>query len=89
MPHTWEFPWFAAWDLAFHCINLAMVDLQLAKDQIVVMLREWYMDENGQVPVYEWNFSDVNPPVLSMAALRLFRLEQAQSGALTHRKRYR
>ena len=65
MPDKWEFPWFASWDLGFHCIALAHVDPQFAKDQIILMLREWYMHPNGQIPAYEWDFDDVNPPVLS------------------------
>jgi hypothetical protein len=81
MPDTWEFPWFATWDLAFHCINLAKVDPQFAKDQIVLMLREWYMDENGQLPAYEWDFSDLNPPVLALAALKIFRAERTHGGS--------
>ena len=64
MPDKWEFPWFATWDLGFHCSCLAHVDPQLAKDQILLMLREWYMHPNGQIPAYEWDFNDVNPPVL-------------------------
>ena len=65
MPDKWEFPWFASWDLGFHCITLAHVDPQLAKEQILLMLREWYMHPNGQIPAYEWDFNDVNPPILS------------------------
>ena len=65
MPDKWEFPWFASWDLGFHCITLAHVDPQFAKEQILLMLREWYMHPNGQIPAYEWDFGDVNPPVLS------------------------
>jgi len=80
MPDTWEFPWFAAWDLAFHCVVFALIDPQFAKDQLVLMLREWYMHPNGQIPAYEWNFSDVNPPVHAWAALRVFQIEEAQSG---------
>jgi hypothetical protein len=80
MPDTWEFPWFAAWDLAFHCVVFALVDAQFAKDQLVLMLREWYTHPNGQIPAYEWNFSDVNPPVHAWAALRVFQIEQAKTG---------
>ena len=68
MPDKWEFPWFASWDLGFHCISLAHIDPQFAKDQILLMLREWYMHPNGQIPAYEWDFDDVNPPVLPLAA---------------------
>jgi hypothetical protein len=80
MPDTWEFPWFAAWDLAFHCVVLALVDPQFAKDQLVLMLREWYMHPNGQIPAYEWNFEDVNPPVHAWAALRVYQIERARTG---------
>jgi hypothetical protein len=80
MPDTWEFPWFAAWDLAFHCVVLALVDAQYAKDQLVLMLREWYMHPNGQIPAYEWNFGDVNPPVHAWAALRVYQIERAKTG---------
>ncbi len=80
MPDTWEFPWFAAWDLAFHCVVLALVDAQFAKDQLVLMLREWYMHPNGQIPAYEWNFGDVNPPVHAWAALRVFQIERVKTG---------
>ena len=80
MPDTWEFPWFAAWDLAFHCVVLSLVDAQFAKDQLVLMLREWYMHPNGQIPAYEWNFADVNPPVHAWAALRVYQIEHAKTG---------
>ncbi|MHB1171826.1 MAG: MGH1-like glycoside hydrolase domain-containing protein [Lacisediminihabitans sp.] len=74
MPDTWEYPWFAAWDLAFHCVTLAHVDPTLAKAQLILMLREWYMHPNGQLPAYEWDFSDVNPPTHAWAALQVFLL---------------
>jgi hypothetical protein len=80
MPDTWEFPWFAAWDLAFHCVVFALIDPQFAKDQLVLMLREWYTHPNGQIPAYEWNFGDVNPPVHAWAAMRVFQIEQARTG---------
>ncbi len=80
MPDKWEFPWFASWDLAFHCAALAHVDPDLAKEQIILMMREWYMHPNGQVPAYEWDFGDVNPPVLSMAARAVFDIERAHTG---------
>ncbi len=80
MPDTWEFPWFAAWDLAFHCVVLALVDPGFAKDQLVLMLREWYMHPNGQIPAYEWSFGDVNPPVPAWAAMRVFQIEEAKTG---------
>ena len=68
MPDKWEYPWYAAWDLAFHCVPLAMIDPDFAKEQLVLMLREWYMHPNGQIPAYEWAFGDVNPPVHAWAA---------------------
>ncbi|HEX5471946.1 MAG TPA: glucosidase, partial [Lacipirellulaceae bacterium] len=80
MPDKWEFPWFASWDLGFHCAALAHVDPQFAKDQIVLMLREWFMHPNGQIPAYEWDFGDVNPPVLSMAAWAVFDIERQTTG---------
>jgi hypothetical protein len=76
MPDTWEYPWFAAWDLAFHCIALALVDADFAKEQLVVLGREWYQHPNGQTPAYEWAFSDVNPPVMAWAAWRVYKIEQ-------------
>ena len=63
MPDKWEYPFFAAWDTAFHCIPLAMVDPAFAKNQLQLLVREWYMKPDGQIPAYEWNFGDVNPPV--------------------------
>lgn len=81
MPDKWEYPWFAAWDLAFHCATLALVDIDFAKDQIELLLRENYLHPNGQIPAYEWQFGDVNPPVLAMAALKVFRAERVQRGA--------
>ena len=81
MPDKWEFPWFASWDLAFHCAALAHVDPDFAKEQIILMLREWYMHPNGQLPAYEWDFGDVNPPVLSMAARAVFDIERIHTGA--------
>jgi hypothetical protein len=80
MPDKWEYPWFASWDLAFHCVPLAMVDPEFAKDQLLLLLREWYMHPNGQVAAYEWNFGDVNPPVLAWAAKKVYDLEKARSG---------
>ncbi|MBS0190370.1 MAG: glucosidase [Phycisphaerales bacterium] len=80
MPDKWEFPWFASWDLGFHCIALAHVDPQFAKDQILLMLREWYMHPSGQVPAYEWDFNSVNPPLLMMAARAVFEVERARTG---------
>ena len=80
MPDKWEYPWFAAWDLAFQCVPLAMVDPDFAKEQLVLLLREWYMHPNGQISAYEWGFGDVNPPVLAWAAKKVFDLEKARTG---------
>ena len=80
MPDKWEYPWYAAWDLAFHCITLAIVDSDFAKRQLVLLLREWYMHPNGQIPAYEWAFSDVNPPVHAWAALRIYQIEAKRRG---------
>jgi hypothetical protein len=78
MPDTWEYPWYAAWDLAFHAVALAHVDPQFAKDQLILLCREWYMHPNGQLPAYEWAFGDVNPPVHGWAALRVFEIDGSQ-----------
>jgi hypothetical protein len=75
MPDGWEYPWYAAWDLAFHCVSIARVDPGFAKHQILLLLREWYMHPNGQIPAYEWAFGDVNPPVHAWAALRVFEID--------------
>ena len=72
MPDAWEYPWYAAWDLAFHCATLARIDPEYAKSQLILMCREWYMHPNGQLPAYEWDFSDTNPPVHAWAAMRVF-----------------
>ncbi|GAB4296740.1 MAG: glucosidase [Oscillatoriaceae cyanobacterium] len=80
MPDKWEYPWFAAWDLAFHCIPLAMVDPDFAKRQLDLMTREWYMHPNGQIPAYEWNFSDVNPPVHAWATFRVYKIDKKMHG---------
>jgi hypothetical protein len=80
MPDKWEYPWYAAWDLAFHCIPLALVDSEFAKEQLILMLREWYMHPNGQIPAYEWKFDDVNPPVHAWAALRVYQIEKKRDG---------
>jgi hypothetical protein len=74
MPDKWEYPWYAAWDLGFHCVAMAVIDPDFAKDQLVLFLREWYMHPNGQLPAYEWNFSDVNPPVHAWAAWRVYKI---------------
>lgn len=80
MPDKWEYPWYAAWDLAFHCVPMAMVDPTFAKHQLLLVMREWYMKPDGQLPAYEWNFSDVNPPVQAWAALQVYNIEKKQSG---------
>ena len=80
MPDKWEYPWYAAWDLAFHCVPLALVDSEFAKEQLVLLLREWYMHPNGQLPAYEWAFGDVNPPVHAWAAWRVYKIEQKRRG---------
>ena len=74
MPDKWEYPWFAAWDLAFHMLPLSRVDPELAKEQLVLFLREWYMHPNGAMPAYEWNFNDVNPPVHAWACWRVYKI---------------
>ena len=80
MPDKWEYPWYAAWDLAFHCVALALVDPDFAKEQLVLMTREWYMHPNGQLPAYEWAFSDVNPPVHAWATWRVYKVEKKRRG---------
>ena len=80
MPDKWEYPWYAAWDLAFHCISMAVADPTFAKHQLQLIMREWYMKPDGQLPAYEWNFSDVNPPVQAWAALQVYYIEKKQKG---------
>ena len=80
MPDKWEYPWYAAWDLAFHCIPLALLDPEFAKEQLILLLREWYMHPNGQVPAYEWALGDVNPPVHAWAAWRVYKIDKKRSG---------
>ncbi len=80
MPDKWEYPWYASWDLAFHCIPFALIDAEFAKHQLVLLTREWYMHPNGQIPAYEWAFSDVNPPVHGWAAWRVFQIDRKQNG---------
>jgi hypothetical protein len=80
MPDKWEYPWYAAWDLAFHCVPLGMIDPQFAKDQLILFLREWYMHPNGQLPAYEWAFSDVNPPVHAWSCLQVYKMDKAKTG---------
>ncbi|MGH9351553.1 MAG: MGH1-like glycoside hydrolase domain-containing protein, partial [Terriglobia bacterium] len=84
MPDTWEYPWYAAWDLAFHCIPLALIDPDFAKEQLILFLREWYMHPNGQLPAYEWNLSDVNPPVHAWTVWRVYKIEQRIRGKADH-----
>ncbi len=80
MPDKWEYPWYASWDLAFHCIPFALVDSTFAKSQLDLLLREWYMHPNGQLPAFEWAFDDVNPPVIAWAALQVYHIDRQQSG---------
>jgi len=80
MPDKWEYPWYAAWDLGFHCVAMALIDPDFAKEQLILLLREWYMHPNGQIPAYEWNFSSVNPPVHAWAAWRVYRIEGRITG---------
>ncbi len=84
MPDKWEYPWYAAWDLAFHCVSLAIIDSDFAKQQLLLFLREWYMHPNGQIPAYEWAFGDVNPPVHAWAALRVYQIEAKRRGTADH-----
>lgn len=80
MPDKWEYPWYAAWDTAFHCVPLAMIDPEFAKNQLIILTREWYMHPNGQIPAYEWAFGDVNPPVHAWAALKVYETEKKHYG---------
>jgi hypothetical protein len=80
MPDKWEYPWFAAWDMAFHCVAFALIDADFAKAQMILLTREWYMHPNGQLPAYEWAFGDVNPPVHAWAAIRICQIEQKMTG---------
>jgi hypothetical protein len=80
MPDKWEYPWFAAWDLAFHVVSFALIDVDFAKRQLLNLTREWFMHPNGQLPAYEWAFGDVNPPVHAWAAYRVFKIDQKMSG---------
>jgi hypothetical protein len=80
MPDTWEYPWYAAWDLAFHCIPLAQIDPEFAKNQLRLLCLDWYMHPNGQLPAYEWRLEDVNPPVHAWAAFRVFKMDQKRRG---------
>jgi hypothetical protein len=80
MPDKWEYPWYAAWDLGFHCVVLALIDAEFAKDQLVRLTRDWYQHPTGQLPAYEWNFSDVNPPIHGWAAWRVFQIDRKRNG---------
>lgn len=80
MPDKWEYPWFAAWDLAFHTVTLALIDPDFAKHQLLLITKEWYMHPDGQIPAYEWDFSDVNPPVHAWAAFRVYQIEEKKTG---------
>ena len=80
MPDKWEYPWYAAWDLAFHCIPLVRLDPDFAKAQLTLLLNDWYMHPNGQIPAYEWNFSDVNPPVHAYAVQRVYQIDKKMNG---------
>ena len=80
MPDKWEYPWYAAWDLAFHAMALSAVDVEFAKEQLDLLLQEFFLHPSGQIPAYEWNFSDVNPPVHAWATIFLYRTEQALHG---------
>ncbi|MFV1447817.1 glucosidase [Maribacter sp. HS] len=80
MPDAWEYPWYAAWDSAFHCASFASIDPEFAKDQLLLFTKEWYMAPNGQIPAYEWNFSDVNPPVQAWATLQIYGTDKSITG---------
>ncbi|MEN3791687.1 glucosidase [Fulvimarina sp. MAC3] len=84
MPDTWEYPWYASWDLAFHALAVALVDPTFAKEQLLLLTREWYMHPSGQIPAYEWKFGDANPPIQAFAALRVFRMDKAATGKADH-----
>ncbi len=80
MPDKWEYPWYAAWDLAFHCVPLALMDSEFAKNQMLLMTKEWYMGPSGQIPAYEWAFSDVNPPVQAWATIEVYNIDKDKTG---------
>lgn len=86
MPDAWEYPWYAAWDLAFHTIPIAMIDPEFAKNQLLLLTKEWYMHPNGQLPAYEWAFSDVNPPVHGWATWRVYKIDQKHNNGRGDRK---
>lgn len=80
MPDKWEYPWYATWDLAFHCVPFAIIDADFAKNQLLLLTKEWYMHPNGQMPAYEWNLSDVNPPVHAWSCFRVFKIDEKTNG---------
>jgi hypothetical protein len=80
MPDTWEYPWYAAWDLGFHCLIFALIDADFAKHQLLLLTHDWYMHPNGQLPAYEWSFSDTNPPVHAWAAYRVYEIDKLNNG---------
>ncbi len=80
MPDKWEYPWYATWDLAFHCVPLSIIDAEFAKGQLLLLTKEWYMHPNGQLPAYEWNMSDVNPPVHAWSCFRVFKIDEKNNG---------
>ncbi len=80
MPDKWEYPWYATWDLAFHCVTFSLIDPEFAKNQLSLLTKEWFMHPNGQLPAYEWNFSDVNPPVHAWASFRVFKIDEKLNG---------
>lgn len=80
MPDKWEYPWYATWDLAFHCVPFALIDGEFAKNQLLLLTKEWYMHPNGQLPAYEWNLSDVNPPVHAWSCFRVFKIDEKNTG---------
>ncbi|MFC6269339.1 MGH1-like glycoside hydrolase domain-containing protein [Frigoriflavimonas asaccharolytica] len=80
MPDKWEYPWYATWDLAFHCVPFALIDSDFAKNQLLLLTKEWYMHPNGQMPAYEWNLSDVNPPVHAWSCFRVFKIDEKNNG---------
>jgi hypothetical protein len=86
MPDKWEYPWYAAWDLAFHCVPISRIDPDFAKDQLMLLLNDWYMHPNGQIPAYEWNFSDVNPPVHAYAVQRVYQIHKKMNGGIGDRE---
>ena len=80
MPDKWEYPWYAAWDLAFHCIPFALIDAEFAKEQMLLVLKDHYLHPNGQIPAYEWAFGDVNPPVHAWGVWRIYQIDRKRNG---------